>query len=345
MSFELIYKDLNPIDMSSEKNVYFKSDIVIYHYYINYIILSTIETNIICFRNYDKNIIIKTSIKILLLMFKKNFVFLSKMNLSNKEILLNYLIDFQTKIETNKRIEESEFYDFLFSISFYVNDNYRNEIFLFEYLMDIYNTNRYSTNEELNYIDLHLYYLIELIKTSKENLDYLIENEMTDRIINGGNYIIDIFELSKNYYFEILNFGNIDKIENKDDIDDIIELYTIQSELYTNFGCRIEDFQKNKIPYMKIHQSLNYLYDNLERMDTINFKDEKTKKIYDHMKIIQLYVKTYSTNYEVTQIYNQLIKIFNQILSLKKIDNNIYFLTKIRIKTVKTIIENTHFHF
>ncbi len=96
---------------------------------------------------------------------------------------------------------------------------------------------------------------------------------------------------------------------------------------------------------MKIYESLNYLYDNLERIDTINFKDEKTKKIYDHMKIIQLYVKTYSTNYEVTQIYNQLIKIFNQILSLKKIDNNMYFLTKIRIKTVKTIIENTHFHF
>ncbi len=338
--FNLIQQRNESFDFANKNEIKDINNIIYFLYYLHYIIINKIETNIMCFENFNDNLIIETSINALKIIFKNNLVFLSKMDISKKNELLDFLFKFYQFIELKNSLINNVYKKFCKKLQKYLPYMFKNEKIIFN---DLFIENEMINN--FQNFKLRILYIIEIIKLSNKNLEYLLSNNLLSNNINGNKFVANIFNISNFYYSNILNHCNSNDEILK--IDNIINLYDKNnlffSELTNNlieYSDKIEIPIINKKNNNNILEILKNIYENIEIFNEFKFSDDKFKNFYKNIKDLIILANFNSNNYEINIIFNELIKVFNHMILIKKIDKITYFLIKSKIKVLITIYDN-----
>ncbi len=341
-TFQPIMNKYHEVDLSCRDSVIYCKDLVRYHHYINYLLISKIEYKI--WSNHNSSIdtnpsnefVVETVIDILKRIFKNKYVFLNELSNTQrnqmKDVLVQFRIYLQSDIITKNIINK-----FLYNFTSQITDHCANEHELINDFVNVCFENEFQKENVKMYIN----YLIKLIELSNDNYDILNASNQTEEMINGGDYIFTLLNIAKKICQQTMELLTITEEESDQiKIDELINQFDTDNVLFDTHGRIIKETRETRKLNQDTLENLQFIFDNLKITDNLNFGNPETRELHGKIKNFIAITNFYSNSYELTTLYNELITLFNFAMNFRRINNLIYFSIKIRIRAVKNIIEN-----
>ncbi len=340
--FQTITNKYHEVDLSCKDSVIFSKDLIRYHHYINYLLISKIEYKI--WSNHNSSIdtnpsnefIVETVIDILKRVFKNKYVFLNELNNTHRNEMKNVLIQFKNYIDSDS-VSKKVIYNFVYIFTNKITEHCANEHVLINDFVNVCTKEEFSKEN----IKMYINYLIKLIDLSNENYDILNASNQMEEMINGGDYIFTLLNIATKICQqtrELLTFTEEESDQIR--VDELINQFDTDNILFETYGRIIKESRESRKLNHDTLENLQFIFDNLKITDNLNFGNPETRELYGKIKNFIAITNFYSNSYELTTLYNELITLFNFTMNIRRINNLIYFSIKIRIQAVKNIIEN-----